>query len=83
MSAIDPARLDQARDRVRGVNVVSEQRRPFFTPNALAEYLCVSPRTVRQMLADRRIESVKIEGVRRIPAEAVDAYVARRTVKAR
>jgi excisionase family DNA binding protein len=59
------------------LRVVVEERRPFFTPKSLAEYLSISERTARQMIADRRIESVRVEGVRRIPAEAVDAYVER------
>jgi excisionase family DNA binding protein len=51
--------------------------RPFFTPKALARYFTVSERTVWQLLADREIESVRVAGSRRIPAEAVDEYLKR------
>lgn len=50
--------------------------RPFFTPKGLAEYLAVSERTVRQMLADRRIPSYRVEGARRIDPADVDRYLA-------
>ena len=60
-----------------------EERRPFFTPKTLADYLNVSERTVRQMIAEQRIDSVRVGGARRIPAEAVDAYVAKHLLKAR
>ena len=65
------------RVRLRAVDDEPEVRRPFFTPQDLAAYLKVSDRTVRQMIHDRRIASVKVEGVRRIMAEDVDEYVAR------
>jgi putative molybdopterin biosynthesis protein len=52
-------------------------RRPFFTPKALAGYLSISERTVREMLAKGRLPSYKIEGQRRISAEDLDAYLAR------
>jgi excisionase family DNA binding protein len=57
------------------VTVITE-RRAFFTPRALADYLSVSERTVRAMLAGGVIPSYKIAGSRRIAAEDVDAYVA-------
>lgn len=59
------------------IRVKRETRRPFFTPKTLAEYLAVSERTVRQMLADGRVPSYRVEGVRRISAEDVDKYLAR------
>lgn len=59
------------------VAVKQEERRPFFTPKTLAEYLAVSERTVRQMIADGRIASYRVEGLRRVSAEDVDAYLAR------
>lgn len=59
------------------LRVISEDRRPFFTPKSLAEYLAISPRTVRQMLTDRVLPSYKVAGVRRIDAADVDAYLAR------
>lgn len=63
--------------------VSEEERRPFFTPATLAEYLNVSERTVRQLIAEQSIESVRVAGARRIPAEAVDAYLAKHRSKAR
>jgi len=59
------------------LRVKSEERRAFFTPRGLAEYLSISERTVRQMLLDGRIPSYKIQGVRRIDPVDVDAYLAR------
>ena len=59
------------------VRVTKHQLRPFFTPKTLAEYLSVSERTIRQMLADGRIPSYRVEGVRRIDPHDVDAYLAR------
>jgi excisionase family DNA binding protein len=52
-------------------------RRPFFSPKALAAYLDISERTVRQLLADGVIPSYKIAGSRRIDPADVDAFVAR------
>ena len=65
------------------LRIVREERRPFFTPKTLADYLNVSERTVHQMIADQRIASVRVEGARRIPAEAVDEYVAKHLRRAR
>lgn len=59
------------------VEIRAERRRPFFTPKTLADYLSVSERTVRMMLAEGRIPSIKVEGARRIDAGDVDAYLAR------
>lgn len=53
----------------------NSQLRPFFTPRTLAEYLSISERTVRQMLADGRIPSYKIEGLRRVDPTDVDRYL--------
>jgi excisionase family DNA binding protein len=60
------------------LRVAQTELRPFFTPKTLADYLAVSERTVRQMIADARIPSYRVEGVRRISAEDVDAYLDRR-----
>ena len=57
------------------IRVIEEERRPFFTPRALAEFLSVSDRTVRQMLHDGRIPSYKVEGMRRIDPADVDRYL--------
>jgi excisionase family DNA binding protein len=62
---------------VSALRVVTEDRRPFFTPRKLAAYLDVSERTVRQLLGDDEIPSYKVAGARRIAAEDVDAYLAR------
>lgn len=59
------------------VRVAKEERRPFFTPKALAEYLAISERTVRDMLSRQRIPSYKIEGQRRIDPADVERYLAR------
>lgn len=58
------------------VRVVERELRPFFTPKALAAYLSMSERTVREMLAKGRIASYKIEGQRRIAVEDVERYLA-------
>ena len=68
-------RLDAARERLRERGAVD--RRPFFTPRTLADYLAVSQRTVRTLLSDGSLPSVKIAGCRRILAEDVDEFVAR------
>jgi excisionase family DNA binding protein len=60
------------------VVAVVHARRPFFTPRGLAEYLNLSERTVRAMLASGKIASYTIEGSRRIAADDVDAYLAAR-----
>ena len=64
--------------RMTAVRVISRDVRPFYTPKLLAEYLSVSERTVREMLAKGRIPSYKIEGQRRVSADDVDAYLASR-----
>lgn len=64
------------------LRVISDDRRPCFSPKALADYLAVSERTVRQMLADGVIPSFKIAGQRRVLAEDVDAHVAKQLKKA-
>lgn len=60
------------------LTVVEQERRAFFTPRTLADYLALSERTVRSMLAEHRIPSYKVEGARRIDPRDVDAYLARR-----
>lgn len=65
------------------LRVVEDERRPFFTPKTLAAYLTLSERTVRQMLADRRIASYKVEGQRRVDPADVEAYLARNRDDAR
>jgi excisionase family DNA binding protein len=57
------------------IRVGEQSREQFFTPNSLARYFNVTPRTVRQWLADGVLPSIPIEGVRRIDPADVDAYV--------
>jgi excisionase family DNA binding protein len=54
--------------------VTSEARRPFFSPRGLADYLALSPRTVRDMLARGVIPSYKFEGSRRVDPAAADRH---------
>ena len=61
---------------------VLNERRAFFTPKTLAQYLAISERTVRDMLADKPdrgpvLPSYLIQGSRRIDPADVDAYLAR------
>jgi excisionase family DNA binding protein len=60
------------------VRVTGQERRAFFTPKTLAQYLALSERTVRSMLADGKIASYRVEGARRIDPSDVDSYLARR-----
>ena len=64
------------------VHVPQTVYRAFFTPKTLAAYLSVSESTARQLIADRKIDSIRIAGARRIPPEAVDEYVKRHRVPA-
>lgn len=59
------------------VQVRKEDLRPFLTPKALADYLSISERTVRDMLSKQRIPSYKVEGQRRIDPADVEQYLAR------
>jgi excisionase family DNA binding protein len=61
---------------VSALRIVEQDLRPFFTPKTLAAYLSVSERTVRQMLADHRIASYRVEGQRRIDHKDVKTYLA-------
>jgi excisionase family DNA binding protein len=54
------------------------ERRAFFTPKTLAQYLALSERTVRTMLANGAIPSYRVEGARRIDPADVDFYLAQR-----
>ncbi|MGH3415532.1 MAG: helix-turn-helix domain-containing protein [Actinocrinis sp.] len=75
------ARLDAARERLQASTIRvagQDDLRPFFTPKTLAQYLAVSERTVRQMVADRRIASYRVEGQRRIDHKDVESYLAGR-----
>lgn len=52
--------------------------RGLLSPKALAERLSLSERTVRDMLAAKKIPSIKVEGARRVEPAALDAYLAER-----
>jgi excisionase family DNA binding protein len=62
---------------VSAVGVAKQELRPFFTPKALAAYLSISERTVRDMLSKQCIPSYKVEGQRRIDPADVEKYLAR------
>lgn len=57
------------------MSALDQSARPFFTPKALAEYLSVSPRSVRRMLANKVIPSYLVGGSRRIDPDDVQAYL--------
>jgi excisionase family DNA binding protein len=59
------------------IRITHQQRRAFFTPRTLAQYLSLSERTVRSMLAAGKIASYRVEGARRIDPADVDSYLAR------
>lgn len=65
-------------EAVSAVSILSTDRRPFFTVKTLAEYLSLSEKTVRDMLARGAIASYKIQGSRRVKAEDVDTYLEER-----
>jgi excisionase family DNA binding protein len=58
------------------VRVTEIERRAFFTPKTLAQYLALSERTVRSMLSAGKIASYRVEGARRIDPADVDSYLA-------
>lgn len=62
---------------VSAVHVAKQELRPFFSPKALADYLSISERTVREMPSKQRIPSYKVEGQRRIDPADVGQYLAR------
>jgi excisionase family DNA binding protein len=59
------------------VRITEIERRAFFTPRTLAQYLALSERTVRSILASGRIPSYRVGGARRIDPADVDSYLAR------
>jgi excisionase family DNA binding protein len=61
-----------------GVRVTELERRAFFTPRTLAQYLALSERTVRGMLSAGKLPSYRVEGARRIDPADVDRYLANR-----
>lgn len=59
------------------VRISEPSREPFYTPRTLAQLLQVSERTVRTMLAERQIASVKVMGQRRVSAEDLRVFLDR------
>lgn len=51
--------------------------RPMYTAQSLADRLALSERTVREMLKDGSIPSIKIGALRRVKPEVVDELLAR------
>ena len=56
--------------------LVDTERRAWFTPDSLANYLQVSERMVRKWVAEGRLHSYKLDGCRRFDPADVDAFVA-------
>jgi excisionase family DNA binding protein len=71
-------RAERTDDVSGGVRVTEPERRAFFTPRTLAQYLALSERTVRSMLSAGKLPSYRIEGARRIDPADVDRYLANR-----
>ena len=59
------------------VQVTEVKRKAFFTERLLADYLSLSPRTVREMLQRGDLPSYKIGGSRRIDPVDVDRFLSR------
>lgn len=52
------------------------ERRPWFTPETLANHLQVSQRMVRKWVQQGRLRSYKLDGCRRFDPADVEAFVA-------
>lgn len=59
------------------VRISEAVQQPFYTPKTLAQLLQVSERTVRTLLAERQIASVKVMGQRRVSAEDLRVFLDR------
>jgi excisionase family DNA binding protein len=59
------------------VQVATPERRPFFTQQTLAAYLCLHERTIRLYIENGELPAYKIGRTVRIAAEDVDAWLAR------
>jgi excisionase family DNA binding protein len=71
------------RQDMSGLRVVEVERRAFFSPKTLAEYLALSERTIREMLRRGDIPSYRVaDGARRIDPADVDSYLAKRREEA-
>jgi excisionase family DNA binding protein len=64
------------------IRVTDIERRAFFTPKTLAEYLHISDRQVRNLLKSGKLPSYRVEGSRRIAPEDVDRYLRQRRQEA-
>ena len=63
---------------MRRLEVELPERRSFFTPKTLAQYLSLSERSVRRMIAERAIASYRVGGSRRVRPEDVEIYLEQR-----
>lgn len=75
MSAVDPSRLDAARDRLRGQRPPSGGE-PWLTVIQLAEQLHVSERTVRRMVREGAPSIVFARRSRRFRLSQVERWAA-------
>lgn len=55
---------------------ITDDPRPWFTPETLAARLRVSERLIRKWVQQGRLHSYKIDGCRRFDPVDVDAFVA-------
>lgn len=62
---------------LRDMDVEPAPRRPLFTVASLANYLAISERTVRALIAAGDLPSYKLGGVRRIDPAEVDEWMTR------
>jgi excisionase family DNA binding protein len=74
----------QATDIDRLADAVVERMRDLRDDRDLLDYeqvaqrLSISTRTLRDMVRERKIESVRVEGTRRFEPAAIDRYIAER-----
>lgn len=61
--------------------VVNDELTAWFTPRGLAAYLAVSLRTVRRLIAEKKVRSVLVEGRRRIDPASVALYLLEQEAK--
>lgn len=55
----------------------------LYTPEEAAQQLACSRRTVYELISSGDLESIKIRGARRIPVDAVAAYIERLRAQSR
>lgn len=51
----------------------------MYSTREVAQKLSISPRTVQRLISKREITSVRVGGQRRVPEEALRAYLERHT----